>query len=54
MLCALYNVSVLKFRKRSKKSDREEGSKEGGREEGRKEKGKKGGGREKRFASGSN
>ena len=45
MFCALYDVSVLKFRKRSKNSDREEGRKEGGREEGRKERGRKGGGR---------
>ena len=45
MFCALYDVSVLKFRKRSKNSDREEGRKVGGREEGRKERGRKGGGR---------
>ena len=59
MFCALYDVSVLKFRKRSKNSDREEGRKEGGREEGRKERGREGIGRwrerrmEKRFSSGS-
>lgn len=41
MFCAVYNVSVLKFRKRSKKSDREAGSKEGGREEGRKKRGRR-------------
>lgn len=45
VFCALYNVSVLKFRRRSKKSDREEGRTEGGREEGKQERGEKGGGR---------
>ena len=50
MFCALYDVSVLKFRKRSKNSDREEGRKEGGRVViGRwRERGT-----EKRFSSGS-
>ena len=37
MFCALYDVSVLKFRKRRKNSDREEGRKEGGREERRRD-----------------